>query len=476
MWLLKSCLSSNKHVWITLVSWTGFPGMRPVTSRTVRSKELGSSQKESISNLWEGDLFLWSCTELEVGWIDWKLLDNCPTSARCAWSKTNSIFQFVFEWDVWRRSRWHVCFFVKDFSSFHSNNFRNTINWKCFLEEWKHSVGSGGISILSQQQDWCRPNVLGLDVSSMYCAGIVHDVVHSSQSRQDPCDCCPQNQQTGRIQSVSCANFDLQIFIENWWWNEDWMRIQCGKHKTNDCSWIISATLEFPLCSSFCCQTCYPSTVRPMKRWIVGMVSENFLWFSRNRSVIISMYFLWMTKNMNRFLRNFIIGEKVFSWFNIDHIPSFAFPFAWLRKSFASNYNPWFALIFKNLCVIVFRSITSVFDPWEIPTHESVLSLLRDTILTSTSYLPCKYLFATAKTGPIWVFPWIHPLGFHACRLLGECFHDKPLHEILSNLQCLQSWNAIHSQQHSKILHPQKIFTQSVLLWWLLNSFFISLY
>ena len=53
------------------------------------------------------------------------------------------------------------------------------------------------------------------DVSSMHCAGIVHDVVHSSQSRQDPCDFCPQDQQAGRILSVTCSNFDLQVLIQS---------------------------------------------------------------------------------------------------------------------------------------------------------------------------------------------------------------------------------------------------------------------
>ena len=39
------------------------------------------------------------------------------------------------------------------------------------------------MSILSESQDRCRPNIPRLDVLS-----IVHDVVYSSQSRQDPCD------------------------------------------------------------------------------------------------------------------------------------------------------------------------------------------------------------------------------------------------------------------------------------------------
>ena len=39
--------------------------------------------------------------------------------------------------------------------------------------------------ILSEFQDQYQPNIPRLDVSSMHYAGIVHDVVHSSQSLQD---------------------------------------------------------------------------------------------------------------------------------------------------------------------------------------------------------------------------------------------------------------------------------------------------
>ena len=38
-------------------------------------------------------------------------------------------FPFVFQGDLWWRSRWQVYFLVYDFSNFRPNNFRNTINW-----------------------------------------------------------------------------------------------------------------------------------------------------------------------------------------------------------------------------------------------------------------------------------------------------------------------------------------------------------
>ena len=50
-----------------------------------------------------------------------------------------------------------------------------------------------------------------------------------------------------------------------------------------------------------------------------------------------------------------------------------------------------------------------------------MLSLLKNIILTSTPCLPCKLLVATYNTGPISVFPWIHPFGCDAASSLGRC-------------------------------------------------------
>ena len=65
----------------------------------------------------------------------WELPDGCTTcpSGRWACSEPDS-FPIVFQGDLWWRPRWHVYFFVYDFSSFHPNNFRNTVSWKCFMK------------------------------------------------------------------------------------------------------------------------------------------------------------------------------------------------------------------------------------------------------------------------------------------------------------------------------------------------------
>ena len=51
-----------------------------------------------------------------------------------------------------------------------------------------------------------------------------------------------------------------------------------------------------------------------------------------------------------------------------------------------------------------------------------VLSSLRDPILISTPCLPYKQLVVTSSTGPIWVFPWIHPLGCEDPSSLGKMY------------------------------------------------------
>ena len=71
---------------------------------------------------------------------------------------------------------------------------------------------------------------------------------------------------------------------------------------------------------------------------------------------------------------------------------------------------------------LLFESITNLFDPWEILTQEWVLSPLRDQSLISTPYLPCKQLVVTSNTGPIFVFPWIHPLGCDDPSSLGRVY------------------------------------------------------
>ena len=80
--------------------------------------------------------------------------------------------------------------------------FRNTISWKCFLKKRWRSIEFDKTSIFSSNQDRYRSNKRRFGVFSMHCANIVHDVIHTSRSRQGLCDFCPQNQQVRWILSA----------------------------------------------------------------------------------------------------------------------------------------------------------------------------------------------------------------------------------------------------------------------------------
>ena len=66
---------------------------------------------------------------LRIGWIDWKLLHNYPTSDRWACSEPISLFH-SFSKEIFGGGRGDMyTFLIHDFSSFHRNNFSNTTNW-----------------------------------------------------------------------------------------------------------------------------------------------------------------------------------------------------------------------------------------------------------------------------------------------------------------------------------------------------------
>ena len=116
-----------------------------------------------------------------------------------------------------------------------------------------------------------------------------------------------------------------------------------------------STVLVSLLVSSSSCHALLPLVVRPMRT-----VREMFLKIlinspALNRSIIFSMHLISMTKK-NQFLRNFMIGERIFSWFNIGprSLPNrncswrragrfsslcFALAFDRHAKSFASSSN-----------------------------------------------------------------------------------------------------------------------------------------
>ena len=183
-----------------------------------------------------------------------------------------------------------------------------------------------------------------------------------------------------------------------------WMSLKSSE--INNCSCIISTVLESPSCSSSCCQTCFPSTIRPMNRlweWILKIFFDSP---DMNRSILFSMYCLRVSKKMDYFLRHFVLREKrIFPWFNVNPLPfihrndtrwiTSRFPSLWFcfclclaHKIFCTQFKTHILRpdLREFLCRYCSKTIANLFDPCEILTHESVLSLLRDNSgLNSTS-------------------------------------------------------------------------------------------
>ena len=121
-------------------------------------------------------------------------------------------------------------------------------------------------------------------------------------------------------------------------------------------------------CSS-CCEACFPSIVRPM-RSLWELTLKIFDSPEMNRSIFFSMYFLWVTKKMNYFLRYLIFGERIFLSFVVLLLPliglqNLSHPVVTLVLS------SWSSGISVSL---LFKFITNLFDPEKFwPKGESCL-------------------------------------------------------------------------------------------------------
>ena len=122
-----------------------------------------------------------------IDWFDWKLPNCCTTCPSGCWACSEPKFSFpvVFQGDLWWRPRWHACFSLYDFSSFHPNNFRKTISWKCCMKN--DSVRSSLIELQSFLH--CKIDVdpihcvlMFIHASCMYCAwrGTLKSIVSGS--------------------------------------------------------------------------------------------------------------------------------------------------------------------------------------------------------------------------------------------------------------------------------------------------------
>ena len=270
-----------------------------------------------------------------------------------------------------------------------------------------------------------------------------------------------------------------------------WVSLKSSEVK--DSSWIISAVLISPFCSSSCCQTSFPSIIRPMRNLWKLTLKIFFNSPEMNRFIFFSLYLLRMTKKMDYFLRNFVCRER-----ESDSLVQYQSTF--LRSSEWCSMNSWQVLFFVVLLVpligmqnpssfscnacssswssgtsvsLLFESITNLFDPWEILSQEWVLSSLRD----QNSYLDSMFIrqatgrdfqhganFCVSLDPSSWlwwsIFSWksVFTTG-HCIKLFSSVFS----HEILSNFNNTQK-SCIHTK-----------FTHFIWLWKPLSSFFILL-
>ena len=96
----------------------------------------------------------------------------------------------------------------------------------------------------------------------------------------------------------------------------------------------------------------------------------------------------------------------------------FALAFDRLAKARAFDFNAKLSNCISEVScsllsfpLLLLKSVTNLFKPWEILTHEWELSLFTDSILISTPYFPCKSNLSGQKI-------------FH---VLAKCTHDKSL-------------------------------------------------
>ena len=68
------------------------------------------------------------------------------------------------------------------------------------------------------------------------------------------------------------------------------------------------------------------------------------------------------------------------------------------------------------------------------------MSSLRDQNLISTPCLPCKQLVVTSNTGPIFVLPWIHPLGCDDPSSLGRVYSRHALQKNCSSVSLVMKY------------------------------------
>ena len=172
----------------------------------------------------------------------------------------------------------------------------------------------------------------------------------------------------------------------------------------NFLSWRVSTALKSLIVASASCHIALPHFVRPMLRVLKFVLKIIFQSPELDRSIFFSRWFSVSKKSVYSFC-HWVRLIELSSWFNINpcYFKSMYSPWRW-----ASSWrSSWFCFSLGSACkrkyVFVVevswslssyslssKSVTNLFRPWEILTHEWELSLFTDSNLISTPCLPCR--------------------------------------------------------------------------------------
>ena len=219
---------------------------------------------------------------------------------------------------------------------------------------------------------------------------------------------------------------------------------------------------------------------RQTKEWIVGIDSEDFPWFSRNESLRL-------------LLDSFVVNDEEDELLSsIPHIRRKNITLVQHRSKF---FSQWELSLGKSQQVLFFVVLLVPLIGLQNLSHPVVAHILRADLLrfpahccssSSQTYLIHEKFWPRSESclclktqfwpqlhvyrannwlqlptrAQFWCFLGSNLSVVMLLLFLEECIHDKPLYwNCVRDLQCLSSWNTVHSPQHSEILHPYKIYS-----------------
>ena len=127
----------------------------------------------------------------------------------------------------------------------------------------------------------------------------------------------------------------------------------------NNCSWIISGVLESPFYSSSCCQTCFPSIVRPMNRsWEcilkIFLILQKWIAPSSSRCICCE----WRRRNVTFFDTSYSEKKYFTGSTSIQFLLSMGNDSRWRASRFSSL---WFCFCLRSACKIFCTQFLRIF-------------------------------------------------------------------------------------------------------------------